>query len=106
MKRFGTILILMLLFLAACVPIQPLADAPVAPEPSAASDTADAQLATLKTLLQDKDFALEMASWLDAAYYKGQGAEVPEFLTEEDKSAVKEKSVTARTAGVVSGKVT
>ncbi len=93
MKTFSTISILLMLFLAACVPIQPEMATAGVTETSAVASATDAQLATLKTLLQDPEFALEMASWLDAAYYKGQGEAVPDFLTPEDETAVKEKSV-------------
>ena len=93
MKTFSTILILLTLLLAACVPVQPVMESADTDATSAATNETDAQLATLKTLLQDPAFALEMASWLDAAYYKGQGQPVPDFLTPEDETAVKEKSV-------------
>ncbi len=53
----------------------------------------DAQLARLKTLLQDKGFALEMATWLDAAYYKGQGQTPPPFVKPEEETATAPKSV-------------
>lgn len=52
-----------------------------------------AQFLVLKRLLQDPEFALEITQWLDAAYYKGQGQPVPDFLAPEDETAVKEKSV-------------
>jgi len=93
MKTLGTISLVMMLLLAACVPIQPETATVGAADTVAATSSTDAGLATLKALLQDPEFALEMASWLDAAYYKGQGEPVPDFLTEEDKTAVKEKSV-------------
>lgn len=51
------------------------------------------QLKKLQTLLQSKDFALEMATWLDAAYYKGQGQTPPPFLKPEEETAVTQKSV-------------
>jgi hypothetical protein len=59
----------------------------------AQSMTRDAQLARLKTLLQDKSYALEMATWLDAAYYKGQGQTPPPFVKPEEESATAAKSV-------------
>jgi hypothetical protein len=40
----------------------------------------EAQCAALKTLLQDRDFALEMARWIDSAYYHGLGREAPPFV--------------------------
>jgi hypothetical protein len=52
-----------------------------------------AQLDKLKSLLQDKGFALEMATWLDAAYYKGQGQTPPPFVKPEDEAATAPKSV-------------
>lgn len=90
MKTFWTLFMLLALLLAGCVPIQPET------QPTDSAETAaetDAQIDTLKGLLQDPEFALEMASWLDAAYYKGQGQPVPDFLTAEEESAVVEKSV-------------
>ncbi len=93
MKKLSTIILLLMLLLAACVPIQPEMESGNPTDTSAATNSTDLQLATLKVLLQDPAFALEMASWLDAAYYKGQGEPVPDFLTPEDEAAVKEKSV-------------
>jgi hypothetical protein len=51
------------------------------------------QAMRLKTLLQSPDFALEMASTLDAAYYRGIGQAPPPFLTPEEQSAMVVKSV-------------
>ena len=93
MKKISTIILLLMLLLAACMPIQPEIQSDVPADASAVTDSTDLQLATLKALLQDPAFALEMASWLDAAYYKGQGEPVPDFLTPEDETAAKEKSV-------------
>lgn len=90
MKTFWTLLMLCTLLVAGCVPIQP--EVQSADSAQASAET-DAQLTTLKGLLQDPEFALEMASWLDAAYYKGQGQPVPDFLTAEEENAVVEKSV-------------
>lgn len=90
MKTFWTLLMLCTLLVAGCVPIQP--EVQSADSAQASAET-DAQLTTLKGLLQDPAFALEMASWLDAAYYKGQGQPVPDFLTAEEENAVVEKSV-------------
>ena len=56
-------------------------------------DERSAQLLKLQSLLRDKDFALEMAEWLDAAYYKGQGQTPPPFLAPADETAVAQKSV-------------
>lgn len=53
----------------------------------------ETQLSRLKTLLQDRNFALEMATWLDAAYYKGQGQTPPPFVKPEEETATAAKSV-------------
>jgi hypothetical protein len=52
-----------------------------------------AQLARLQTLLRDQGFALEMAQFLDAAYYRGIGQAVPPFLKPEEETATAAKSV-------------
>ena len=93
MNKLITILLLTVLALTACVPVHPVTEPAASTHAPAANMTNEAQLETLKQLLQDPDFALEIASWLDAAYYKGQGEPVPDFLTEEDKTAVGEESV-------------
>lgn len=51
------------------------------------------QLRYLQGLLQSRDFAQEMAAYLDAAYYGGQRQSPPPFLTPEDETAVARKSV-------------
>lgn len=89
MKTVQTMLFCLLLLAVACQPITREA-ANVAPADGTAAHTA--QLATLQGLLQDPAFALEMAQWLDAAYYQGQGQPVPAFLTAEEENAVQEKS--------------
>lgn len=58
-----------------------------------ASDPRGAQLLKLQSLLRDKDFALEMAQHLDAAYYWGQGQTPPPFLKPEEETATATKSV-------------
>ena len=96
MKKLYTLILLSVLFLAACQPPPPPVAAPMdssGVDSVAADQTSEAQIAALKTLLQDPDFALEIAQWLDAAYYKGQGLDVPDFVSAEDETAVKEKSV-------------
>jgi len=93
MKTFSASLIFVILLLAACVPIQPEMDPAGAAGTSTVVDATASQTARLQELLQNPEFALEMASWLDAAYYKGQGEPVPDFLTPEDETSVKEKSV-------------
>lgn len=50
------------------------------------------QLAQLKALLQDKDFAYTMAAHMDSAYYTGENKPVPAFLSKEEVSATKKKS--------------
>ena len=40
----------------------------------------ETQLAAIESLLQDRSFALEMARWLDSAYYRGLGLEAPPFI--------------------------
>jgi len=55
-------------------------------------DLAD-QLQRLQALLQSKDFALEMASYLDAAYYRGQGQTPPPFIRPDEETATAPKSV-------------
>jgi hypothetical protein len=59
----------------------------------AQSSSRDAQLIKLQSLLRDKDFALEMAQFLDAAYYKGIGQAVPPFAKPEEETATAAKSV-------------
>lgn len=90
MKILQMMLLCLILLAAACKPITRDA-ASVAPAEVAPARLA--QIATLQALLQDPDFALEIAAWLDAAYYKGQGQAVPAFLSAEEETAVQEKSV-------------
>ena len=59
----------------------------------AKDDPRMAQLQRLQKLLQDQNFALEMAQTLDAAYYKGQNQPVPPFLKPEEETATAPKSV-------------
>ncbi len=51
------------------------------------------QMARLQALLQSQDFALEMATSLDAAYYRGLGQTPPPFLTPQEQTATTQKSV-------------
>ncbi len=90
MKAFFTTALVMALLLTACKPITPVAAPPDTAAPAVA---ANPELVQLQVLLQDPAFALEMAQWLDAAYYKGQGQAVPAFLSAEEETAVKEKRV-------------
>ncbi len=93
MKILRLIPMVIMLVLVACAPLQ-LEPVSVEPEGmTVSSNSTEEQLGTLQQLLQDPEFALEMASWLDAAYYKGQGEPVPDFIAPEDEDAVKEKSV-------------
>src|SRR5512138_2042783 len=74
-------------------PTAPPTTAPtVAPTAASANLRAD-QLKKLQTLLQSKDFALEIASWQDAAYYKGQGQTPPPFLKPEEETQMYDASV-------------
>ncbi len=62
------------------------------------------QLQKLKTLLQDKSFALEMAQHMEAAYYTAQQQEVPAFLKPGEDTAtiskdVKEEKIATNIAG-------
>lgn len=93
MKIFRLISMAIMLLLVACAPLQPEAVSMDAGGTAITSDATEEQLAALQQLLQDPEFALEMASWLDAAYYKGQGEPVPDFIAPEDEDAVVEKSV-------------
>jgi hypothetical protein len=52
----------------------------------------DAQFEKINQLLKDKQYALQMASHMEAAYYKGQNQPVPEFLSPAEETAVIEKS--------------
>lgn len=51
------------------------------------------QLKRLQALLQSRDFAFEMATFLDMAYYFGQGQTPPPFLRPEEETATVRKSV-------------
>lgn len=51
------------------------------------------QFQKLQALLRDQNFALEMAQYLDAAYYKGINQPVPPFLKPEEETATQPKSV-------------
>jgi hypothetical protein len=60
---------------------------------TACEDALAKQLKRLQALLQSKDFALEMASYLDAAYYRGQNQTPPPFLGPGEDTAMVPKSV-------------
>jgi len=51
------------------------------------------QLRRLHALMQNRDFALEMATFLDLAFYRGQGQAAPPFLRPEEETATVRKSV-------------
>ena len=51
------------------------------------------ELTIIDSLLQDKQFAKEMAMELEAAYYKGTGEPIPAFLKEGEDSLMYDKSV-------------
>ena len=57
------------------------------------ADTIKKQLAIIDSLLQDKQFAEDMAQELDAAYYKGIGETVASFLNPGEDSLQVDKSV-------------
>jgi hypothetical protein len=51
------------------------------------------QLKRLQVLLQDREFAQDIAAYLDAAYYGGQRQAPPPFLSPQDETAMLQKSV-------------
>ncbi len=55
-------------------------------------DTKELQLETIGNLLRSKVFAAEMAAHMEASYYKGEGKEVPPFLTASDDTVMVAKS--------------
>jgi hypothetical protein len=58
------------------------------------SDTATAaQFAAIRRLMKDKDFALQMAKHMEAAYYKGLDKAVPEFVSAAEDTASVHKNV-------------
>lgn len=83
-KRLYAVIALLILACLCC---------PAFAQQAAAPDERGAQLLKLQGLLRDKDFALEMAEYLDAAYYKGQGQTPPPFVKPEDETATAAKSV-------------
>ncbi len=54
--------------------------------------SAPQQLSRLQALMQSRDFAVEMAMFLDMAYYRGQGQMPPPFLKPEEETATTTKS--------------
>jgi len=49
------------------------------------NDDVQAQMEQLRSLLQDPNYAVEMAAWLHACYYTGQQQNPPPFLTNDDE---------------------
>jgi hypothetical protein len=56
-----------------------MSDPILGPEEEARKQETAKQGETIKEMLQNQDFAVEMASWQDGAYYRGQGQTPPEF---------------------------
>ncbi|MBL0358765.1 MAG: hypothetical protein IPP72_18700 [Chitinophagaceae bacterium] len=54
--------------------------------------TKEDQLQQIRTLLQDKGFAYQMASHIDSSYYANEKKTVPPFISKEEVTAVKKKS--------------
>ncbi len=57
-----------------------------------ANDPALVQLKKIGALLRNKAFAAEMAAHMEAAYYKGEGKTVPQFISPADDTAMVAKS--------------
>jgi len=112
MKRRVFVLLLIAIISTGCATATPtLAPQPTAVPPTAAPatvapsatnvpatstpsvDARTQQFQKLQTLLRDQSFALEMAQYLDAAYYKGINQPVPPFLKPEEETATQPKSV-------------
>lgn len=53
----------------------------------------DEQMQKLRSLLQDKNYALEMAEFLAGSYYTSQQQQAPPFLSAEEDTATTKKSV-------------
>src|SRR5574341_728744 len=51
------------------------------------------QLGKMQVLMQNQAFAVEMAAYLDGAYYRGQGQTPPPFLSSQEETATIQKSV-------------
>ncbi|MEO6723412.1 MAG: hypothetical protein ABIN67_23800 [Ferruginibacter sp.] len=69
-----------------------------------AQQDVQAQMEKLRTLLQDTNYAIEIAAWLHDCYYTGQNQEPPPFLTPDDDIAtitklVKEIKIATSIAG-------
>ena len=57
------------------------------------SGSREEQLLQIKKLLQSKEFALKVASTMDSSYYAGESKAVPQFLSNEEDTATKKKSL-------------
>lgn len=57
------------------------------------SGSKEEQLLQIKKLLQSKEFALKVASSMDSSYYAGESQAVPQFLSKEEDTATKKKSL-------------
>ena len=60
---------------------------------SVSEKDSDEQLQKLSELLQSKEFALQMAKHLEAAYYEGIHQPVPEFFKDREDTATLQKSL-------------
>ena len=52
----------------------------------------DEQFQQIRSLLQDKDFAYQLASNMDSSYYAGENKPAPPFISTDEINAVKKKS--------------
>ena len=57
------------------------------------------QMDKLKQLMQSREFAVEMASWLEGAYYRGIGETAPAFIGAEMSDAQAQEKVAINLAG-------
>ena len=57
------------------------------------NESIEKQMEQLRCLLQDSNYAIEMAAWLHACYYTGQNQDAPPFLTSDDDTATITKPV-------------
>jgi len=56
------------------------------------AESAEDQMISVKNLIQDETYALEMAMFLAASYYTGQNQETPPFISREEEQATVSKS--------------
>jgi hypothetical protein len=65
---------------------------------------AEAQMVRLKFLLQDPEFAREMAEWLEGAYYRGIGEQAPPFIEPgQEEATIAKLAVNEKIAMNVAG---